>query len=266
MERDDPTTLYKYKDTSGDGIEHVECMLRDNEVWFASPLSFNDPFDCRCVFDIRNTREEIVLRKAEFLAKRNGATLRDALAEADNEIPSEAEQVEDWQKQQIEGHSQRAANSGILCLTPVCDSFIMWTHYAKYHTGICIQFRVRDVRAKAHLDFIAAAQPVEYADRCPVINIVRDGTVDIVRKAFLTKSTPFRYEREWRTVLMDQGPGLKPIPKGIIGAIILGCQIDLDARKRVIKACAEYDGDVEIVQATLDPETYGLTMNLEKTV
>lgn len=266
MSRDRPINLYKYKDLSGDGIDHVEDMLRNNQLWYSSPLHFNDPFDCRCVFDVRSSREEIVLRKAAFLTKRNGVTLADAVAEADNEIPSEPKEVEDWQTQQIEGHSQRAANSGILCLTPVFDNFIMWTHYAKNHTGICIQFRVRDVSKEDQLKFIAAAWPVEYADRCPVINIVRDGMPDIVRKAFLTKSTPFRYEQEWRSVLMNERPGLKPIPKGIVGAVILGCQVDSDARERVINACADYDGDVDIVQTTLDPETYGLTMTLEKTV
>lgn len=266
MSHDHPITLYKYKDLSGDGIDHVEDMLRSKRLWYSSPLNFNDPFDCRCVFDIRNTREEIVFRKAAFLAKRNGTTFADSLSQADGEIPTRPQELEHWQTQQIEGHSRRAANTGILCLTPVCDDFIMWTHYAKNHTGICIQFRVRDVTEEEHLDFIAAAHAVEYADRCPMINIVRDGTVDIVRKAFLTKSTPFRYEREWRIVLMDQGPGLKPIPRGIVGAIILGCQIDPAARERVVTACAEYEGDVQIVQATLDPETYGLTMNLEKTV
>lgn len=266
MSRDPPITLYKFKDLSGDGIDRVEDMLRNNRLWYSCPLTFNDPFDCRCVFDIGNTREEIVFRKAAFLARRNGTPLTDALAKADAEIPTEHGDLEHWQTQQIEGHSRRAANSAILCLTAVFDNFLMWTHYAKNHTGICIQFRVRHVSEESHLDFIAAAQPVEYADRCPLINIVRDGIVDIVRKAFLTKSTPFRYEREWRIVLMDQGPGLKPIPEGIIGAVILGSQIDPAARERVVNACGEYDGDVQIVQARLDPERYGLTMNLEKTV
>ena len=266
MPHDDPIALYKYKDLSGDGIGHVEDMLEENRLWYSSPLKFNDPFDCRCVFDIGNTREEIVLRKAAFLVRRKGTTLADAIAQANGDIPTEPQEVDQWQKQQIEGHSRRTANTGILCLTPVCDDFIMWTHYAKNHTGICIQFRVRDAREEGHLDFIAAAHAVEYADRCPTINFVRDGTVDIVRKAFLTKSTPFRYEREWRIVLMDQGPGLKPIPKGIVGAVILGCQIDPAARERVVNACAKYEGDVKIVRATLDPETYGLTMNLEKIV
>jgi len=258
--------LYKYKDLSDGGIDHLEGMLRNNELWFSSPLKFNDPFDCRCIFDIQNTREEIVFRKAAFLTKRNGATLEDALAEADGEISSEAEEVEKWQTQQIEALSRRAANSGILCLTPVCDNFIMWTHYAKDHTGICIQFRVRDVSVEDHLTFIASAQPVAYGDRCPVINIVRDENVDIVRKAFLTKATQFRHEREWRLVRFDQGEGLKTIPSGIIGAVILGCQIDSADADRVINACAAYDGDVEIVRSKLDPQTYGLTTELEKTV
>lgn len=266
MSHDDPIALYKYKDLSGDGIGHVEDMLGNNQLWYSSPLNFNDPFDCRCVFNIRNTREELVFRKAAFLVKHNGMTLADALAQADGDIPTGPQEVEQWQEQQIEGPSRQAANTSILCLTPVCDDFTMWTHYAKNHTGICIQFRVRDVSEEEHLNFIAAAHAIEYADRCPMINIVRDETVDIVRKAFLTKSTPFRYEREWRIVRMNQSPGLKSIPKGIVDAVILGCQIDPAVRERVVNACAKYEGDVEIMQATLDPETYGLTMNLEKIV
>jgi hypothetical protein len=166
-----PIILYKYKDLSGDGIDHVVDMLRNNRLWYSSPLHFNDPMDCRCFFNIGNTREEIVFRKAAFLTKRNASPLTDALAEADDEIPSDPQELEHWRTQQIEGHSQRAANSGILCLTSLCDNFIMWTHYAKDHSGVCIQFRVRDVSEKEYLDFIAAAQPVEYVDRCPVINM-----------------------------------------------------------------------------------------------
>ena len=186
MAPDQPTALYKYKDISGDGIEHVEGMLRDNQVWFASPLTFNDPFDCGCFFDVDNTREEIVLRKAEFLIKRKRYTRSGAIAEADREIPSDPDAVERWQTERSEGHRRRSANSGMLCLTPVFDNFLMWTHYAGYHKGICIRFRVRDDHEEAHLDFIAKAQPVEYADRCPRINVVRDEKIEIVRKAFFT--------------------------------------------------------------------------------
>ncbi len=261
-----PTTLYKYKNVTGIGIDHVEDMLRNNRVRFSSPLDFNDPFDCRCIFDISNTREEIVFRKAAFLTKSSRASLNDALAEADREVPVEPAEVDRWQMQQIDGHSRRAANTGIFCLTRDMHNFIMWTHYARNHTGICIQFRVRDVSAKGHIDFIGDAQPVEYADRCPKINHVRDASVDIIRKAFLTKATPFRHELEWRIVHYDQGAGLKPIPRGIIGAVVLGCNMDPAIEERLIRACAEYDGDVDIVRAKLDPETFGLAVEREQTV
>ena len=75
-------------------------MLRNNRLWFSSPMDFNDPFDCRCVYDIRNSREEIVLRKMEFLA-RKGMSLSDALVQAEQDIPQCPNELEEWQKQQL---------------------------------------------------------------------------------------------------------------------------------------------------------------------
>lgn len=259
------TVLYKYKDISRDGIAHVEDMLRNNRIWFSSPIDFNDPFDCRCMFDIRNTREQVVLRKAEFLVK-HGATLSEALANAEREIPTSSAELEKWQELQINGHSHRAATSAILCLTEVCDNPIMWTHYAKMHTGICIVFCIRDQNDDSHINFIAEAQRIEYSDRCPLINFVQDGGLEIVRKALLTKSTPYYYEAEWRIVRYDDGPGPKPIPNGIVGGVILGVQMHSAERERVIQACADYDGAVDIVQAHLDPHKYGLSLELQQTV
>lgn len=265
MTTERPIILYKYKDVTGDGIAHVEDMLRNNRLWFSSPTELNDPFDCRCSYDTRNSREEVVLRKTAFLA-RNGASHSDALAQAEQDIPQHPDELKKWHHQQIEAHSRRAANTGILCFAPHCDNQLMWTHYAKGHTGVCIMFRVREEREESHLDFIGEAQPVEYADRCPLINFVRDDRGGIVRKAFLTKTSSYRYEAEWRIVRYDDGPGLKPIPIGIIGGIILGVQIDPTTRDRVIQACAKYDGDVDIVKCSLDPHTYGLRLELERTV
>lgn len=265
MAREHPSELYKYKDLAGDGINHVEDLLRNNNAWFSSPKEFSDPFDCRCVYETDNSREEVVLGVTEVLA-RNGASLSDALAQAEQDIPRLPSKLEEWHLQRIEAHSRRATNTGILCFTHLCNNQLMWTHYAKSHTGVCIQFRVRSVDEHSHIDFIGEAQPVEYADRCPVINFVRDNRADIPRKAFLTKTLPYNYEEEWRIVRYDDGPGLKPIPKGIIGRVLLGVKIERGNRERVIHACSEYDGDIEIVKTTLDPHTYGLQFELEMTV
>ena len=265
MAIDNPTVLYKFKDLSESKIGQVEDMLRNNRLWFSSPMDFNDPFDCRCVYDIRNSREEIVLRKMEFLA-RKGMSLSDALVQAEQDIPQCPNELEEWQKQQLEEHSRCAANTGILCLTQICNNPIMWTHYANKHKGICIIFRIHDIHEDSHINFFANALPVEYVDRCPLINFIRDNRVEIVKKAFLTKATPYHYEAEWRIVRYDEGPGLKSMPKGIVGGIILGAQIDSMTRQRVVHACTEYEGNIDIFRATLDPEKYGLRIELEKTV
>jgi hypothetical protein len=260
-----PTVLYKYKDIAGDGLAHFEDILRNNRIWFSSPMEFNDPFDCRRAYDARNTREQVVLRKAEFHT-RKGLCLEEAIAKADQEIPRYPDELDGWQEQQIAGHNHRLANSAILCLTCACDNQLMWTHYAGYHAGVCIMFGIRDFEDNPQIDFIAEAQPIEYSDRCPLVNFVQDNSREIVRKVFLTKATPYHYEAEWRIVRYDDGPGLKPIPNGIVGGVILGVRMRSAHRERVIQACADYDGDIDVVQAKLDPETYSLRLELQQTV
>ncbi|MEX1232781.1 MAG: DUF2971 domain-containing protein [Planctomycetaceae bacterium] len=252
------TVLYKYKDLFGDGIDHVEAMLCENKVWFSSPLDFNDPFDCRCVYEIGMSREEILRRKASFLSKRKGFTLSDAFAAADAKIPKSSEGIDQWQRAQIAGHNKRAENSGIFCLTSMHNNFNMWTHYARNHSGVCIQFRIQDEKTDAHIDFISNAFPVEYSDRCPQINFIRDDILEITRKAFLTKSTAFSHENEYRIVRYNEGSGLKTIPEGIIGAVILGCNVDSTAQLRVVLACRKYDAVMPIFKAELEPQTFGL--------
>jgi hypothetical protein len=260
-----PIVLYKYKDVSGDGMAHFEDTLRNNRVWFSSPLEFNDPFDCRCLWDTQVTREEVVLRRATSLAK-NGVSCPDAFAQAESEVPRERPEFENWLKRKITDDCRRLANTGIFCLTSSCDNPLMWTHYANKHNGICMAFGVRSPHETSHSEFIGEAMRVEYADRCPLINPVRDCALDIDRKTFLTKGTQYWYEAEWRIVRYNDAPGLKPIPKGVIGAVILGVQIDSPTRDRVIRACAEYEGEVDVVRAILDPHTYGLRLELDRTV
>lgn len=259
------TVLYRYKDLTGCKINHVEDILQNNCEWFSSPVDFSDPLDCVVAYEAGMSRQEIVLAKTAFLA-RKADSLSAALTQAEQDIPLLASELERWEKQHIKGNVRRVENTGILCFTHRCDNLPMWTHYAKSHTGICIQYRVRSENDDPCLTFIAEAWPVEYSDRCPLINFMQDEKEEILRKVFLTKTLPYRYEEEYRILRYDQGRGLKPIPKGIIGAVVLGVNIESENRERIIRACAAYDGEIEIVNATLNRQTYGLQFDLERTV
>ena len=45
--------LYKYYAFN----EYSESTFKDNYVYFASPLDFNDPFDCKIVYEIPGSDE-----------------------------------------------------------------------------------------------------------------------------------------------------------------------------------------------------------------
>ena len=267
-----PTKLYKFKslevryskdkDIIYNGIEHVEDMLQQNQIWFSSPTEFNDPFECSAEYDIGASRDEVILRKMEFL-NRKGKRLRQALAQAEDEIPQDHE---GFLKQQIHDHYKRVGNSGILSLTHINDNQLMWTHYANSHSGVCIQFRCQSPQTTEQINFIGDALYVRYVENIPQIDFIRGKRIEMIKKAFFTKPLPYKYEEEWRIVKYDEGTGFKPIPKGIIACIILGVRIEVEDKNRIINACTQYEGDVEIKQAYLDPETYGLKFKSLMTV
>jgi hypothetical protein len=58
MPKPDPTVLYRYRGFSGRGIADLERMIVHRELYFSAPLKFNDPFDCRPVFDLQGTKAE----------------------------------------------------------------------------------------------------------------------------------------------------------------------------------------------------------------
>lgn len=49
-----PRYLYKYRGTD----EFTKNIIKNNALWFSTPLSFNDPFDCQITLDTVSTYAE----------------------------------------------------------------------------------------------------------------------------------------------------------------------------------------------------------------
>lgn len=56
---------------------------------------------------------------------------------------------------------------GILCLSEKPDDILMFSHYAKHHTGICLKFEATD-----DTEFFGAAQQVNYRSEYPVVDFL----------------------------------------------------------------------------------------------
>lgn len=218
MIRPEVTVLYKYSRVTERSLE----SLRTSAFWFATPRSFNDPFDCAITLP-----EDALQESVEHV-------LRHIIADphyAADSIPPGRWQADARDAQAYTAFRDNLAslltNAGLLCLAEVCDDLLMWGHYGDSHRGICIGFQ-RDPATVLG----KAAEPVNYrsdyprltfADFDPAIN---SHSLDPL---WLTKAAAWSYEREWR-VLMPEGNRLYSIDAPITTVVFGACISDADRR------------------------------------
>ena len=118
---------------------------------------------------------------------------------------------------------------GLYCLTERNDSILMWSHYAADHTGYCLEFEATD-----YTPVFGTAQRVSYADTYPMINFYNTPDEDKLGLSFLTKFTDWSYEREWRIIDHDAGPGHREYPPELLKSVIFGLRMK-DENKVLIK-------------------------------
>jgi hypothetical protein len=126
------------------------------------------------------------------------------------------------------------------------DNLLMWAHYAKDHTGVVFEFRVLAEQNNA----LCVAKPIRYcATPPPLFSEAKEiktrlsllGEVDenLMEGYAYIKSDIWAYEKEWRVSTLMQEAGDKlhseyPLYPNEIGAVYLGCRINLDIKTKLI--------------------------------
>ena len=210
--------LYKY----GKLGKHSESLFSTPTIWFASPASLNDPFECRPWFDFVGTDEEAVTFLVRALRKRDpNLSTVDALARAFAML--EGGRLKDsrlWNFFRKDIARLVATDIGICCLTTSNTNILMWSHYASDHRGYCLEFSASD-----STPFFGEAQKVSYSKDFPTVNIFstpRDSQVDLI---FLTKFEGWRYEEEYRIVDHQLGAGLRSYPSLSLKIVTFGMRM-----------------------------------------
>lgn len=118
--------LYKYYSIEDDNKKRIVNRL-NGELYFASPLQFNDPYDCQLPEIINNTssRPQGEIMKILSECGFDESTYRRLMEE-------DAETIKNV-------YIAQADNLGILCLTSNYTNMLMWSHYAG-HNGICLEY------------------------------------------------------------------------------------------------------------------------------
>ena len=208
---DFPRYLYKYRAPN----EFTKNIIRNNALYYPTPLTFNDPFDCQIRLSTDSTYKQIVA-----YLRRNNTDLVSA------EIKRQANH---WFKNprlfdRIINESARESfnNNGVSCFTSDPTSILMWSHYADSHKGICMKF---DVLADPSAFF--AGYKVNYEVEYPIWNHVRSDTGQSVTNLLTTKAKQWEYEQEYR-VLKIGDPGNHSFAPSALVEIIFGLRCAAD--------------------------------------
>jgi hypothetical protein len=238
---------------SGQNSEWVRDSIVHSRHYFASPLSFNDPFDCRPNFELRGKRGKLLKYYERLVARHMPELGREARrAEARRRVSDPA--VDPRIPVNMDGfcrmyHETVTSNVGVLCLSELHDDILMWAHYADSHRGCCLIFNPAE-------PFFATAQPVHYREDRPHVNPLVHSEEQMLDAAMFSKSNHWSYEREWRILQYKNGAGVYTVPSPALVQVVLGAEISAENEAKVLQWVAKASTTVSVVSASLSPRKF----------
>jgi hypothetical protein len=254
-----PSHFYRYRSLTGDAAaEYVRLTLLDNQMYFANPSSFNDPFDCYPSFSFDATESEIISYFAKIIRRNSPlASEKRVLHEAIARLydPKTGPKSPDYLKQVHEAHDRHVAEKiGVLCLSEIADDILMWSHYADLHRGICLQFN-------SNFSFFENAHRINYKHERPKINPFRDHIEQVMESVLLTKADHWAYEKEWRLIHYSDGAGAYRFPSEALTGIVLGSRISESNEQKVLEWLAARANPIKVMRSSTSQTGYSLNIS-----
>ena len=245
--------LHKYRKINDVPIDWTKNIFAKRELYFASRNQFNDPFDCRSSFEFEGTPAE---QDSYF---RNVVAAR-AINWSPTKIRNEASKLrlkartDPYFKEKVERGIFNSMNKiGIFSLSEVNDDILMWSHYSDSHKGYCLEF----IDDNTHF-FVSRAQKVIYRKELPVVNPLRDKETERLEKTVLTKAKNWSYEKEWRLLDFEKGPGIQVFPTRLLKGVIFGALMPGEEKQKIKEYCKIGHLDVQFYQSVLSNRSYSL--------
>lgn len=234
-----PSHLYKYRSVTQYSLQ----SLADKKVWLSTPASFNDPFDCAINLD----RSKL----AESVAHAVETATQNAVVEESLKVPCQEDELA--YERLSDGLGALMQNIGVLCLSETPNEILMWSHYAEYHKGFCIEYKIDETSPLKTM-----AKAVKYTEVYPSLsakNLPASATENFVDACLFTKAKQWGYEKEWRAI-MDDGGKLYQAPAPV-SAIIFGARMP-ESHKRDIYEMLRLTPGIEFREAFLLENCFGL--------
>ena len=229
-----PQVLYKYRTWED---ERHKDLLRKGEVFFASPDSFEDPYDCNLptVFP-----EGIELFKYFYTVS---LVLNNSFSEEEHfqfasywaertpiANPREREDIVSIFKKVFD------STHGVLSLCMSKNNEAMWEKYGGNHKGYCVGL---DIPILCQTQFLSGGGVVDYIKGIPKIDYILDTNDEQIQKQLFSKSDVWSFEEEYRLLKMNRGKALSMrdrtmvLPRESVVEVYLGKNIEIESEQEI---------------------------------
>lgn len=270
--------LYKYFP-----IERRDVLV-NGLIRFTQPGDFNDPFEFHPSYDLMSKADIAALPEAPRGEGETGPAMRLLTPQA---LHAMVQAILPGMQRQIASHagSEGAfsldnnrmaqgtfdAKFGILCLTEVPDSLVMWAHYGQNHSGFVLQFDESHefFSPTLHEGQSLGLTQVEYSSVRPVLSYSTINSPLV----YYRKSPEWQYEREWR-IIKPLGAAKKvlphstyprhlfALPPSAIRGVIVGLAVVHTARMELFELLAQpHLKHITVYQTALSRDHYVLEVH-----
>jgi hypothetical protein len=228
--------IYKYRNWENN-IQRR--FVTNNEIFFASPKSLNDPLELLNIFHFESLS---YVNKIKFVTK---IIRKYEFWHSEQDIHEKAktfinnDRRNDFKKLKELGLRQTKdvrRNVGIFCTTNSGDNNHMWVNYANNYQGFCIGYDFEELKAylksKSLLGF---GDKVVYHPSLPIIiPNIEENTNQLIELCF-TKLKKWQNEDEYRQLKFGFVNGRLSINSKIIKEIIIGQDMDVYSKRLLLK-------------------------------
>jgi Protein of unknown function (DUF2971) len=234
---------------------YLRDSIRNNYLWFSDPVDFNDPYDLNLNLILPGYSKRDLLEFAAMIVQKGlgKGHSPDTLAQFFIDNPP-------YLKESMQRYADGFASTiGVSCFSQNEDNFLMWSHYADKHKGICLKFEM-------HKDpnFFTIPVKVDYPEKYPQFDYfsLRKTEYGLVQFLVGTKSADWSSENEIRIVKpksqFEINRGKITFNKDSLVEVIFGYKCNLEDANEIKGEMLGVGYTCKFFKATLKKSDFGL--------
>lgn len=248
-----PEIIYKYRNWD---IDNHKRILTNNEIYFANPLTLNDPYDFRVTWDfslldspqkIQNYFSSIVQDQWMKLVA-NGKEIPEVILAMKNKYLEGL----DLQNCFDEIHQSTLPYYGVFSCSQIWNNILMWSHYANNHKGFVVGFYLQELFNCPTLNAMVGS--VIYGKQFPKLEPLKINNIEYFIWNSYSKSIDWEYEHEFRFAklfypnLPNDNQRKFIFPDKVIAEVVIGSEADERQKNEIHSFCIEKKIPVYIIR------------------